>query len=98
MQQLLPDPKETGFFYVSPFKSEQTSRVLQHDCGQNCITCNFVFILVVGSFPLDNWDLVTSAKGKGGESGRIIFVDSGLEDHEEPSSSNILWLLFSPSL
>lgn len=41
--------------------------------------------------------LVMSAEGTRGESGRTHFVDSGLEGLEEPSSSNILWLLFFPS-
>lgn len=40
--------------------------------------------------------LVMSAQGTRGESGRTLFVASGLEELEEPSSSNILWLLFSP--
>lgn len=41
--------------------------------------------------------LMMSSKGVKGKSCRILLVDPGLENLEEPSSSNILWFLFSSS-
>ena len=66
------------------------------------VTCNFVFIIVrvglhvcLGQLGFSNI-CQRSSICQGGSS-RILSVDSGLEDLEEPSSSNVLWLLFSPS-
>lgn len=39
--------KETEFLCVSHFKTEQTFlRILQQDCGQNCITSSFILLIV----------------------------------------------------
>lgn len=41
--------------------------------------------------------LVMSSKGVKGKSCRILLVDAGLGNLEEPSSSNTLWFLFASS-